>query len=847
MSFSSIKKPDLPQDIINFTPQEHLNYVKQCVVKLAAKGYQTLPLIFGTKKPPLAKWSELPIINPENCLNNFNPRDYEGAAKKFSPLTPSERLNLGLLLGRTLPNPLSGALYAIDMDDPDAERGELLLDMFRDGPGNLVLRKGSKGFQFYVRVLAEEITNRPSSRSRHAIPIELLGKGRQSVLPPSVYVDAEVWKELEVANINIEDIYADNPASVHFFQWITTPLWNVDCDELPLLSWNKWKEIEIYRSKPDSKLFTLHRTSYMGTGQGGGYHEAALQTFASYYAHNFPKDYILERFRQLSRQACRRGGLEEEFLNEWDVDKEAESLWDQTQAKFETGDWKTGTFISEGERIDKDVAIDTDNRKLGVLGRGKKGARKDVVTRDDDGRPRFQMVRKDDFDEYEHAHLAVGEFGGFDNLCKVYDPFTRARDPEKLYWYMNGYWQHVNINSRDSWLCDNIATKFGLTRRQAECTMDAILRMAPAKSATDFAEARKRYIKLKNCTLDLETLTRVEDSPNYFLTHMVDVVHDPFATCPRYDEFVSTLFTQTHLEENDYRNSEQLEADRLKSIEVYEEFMSHTLVEGADYQKCLFLRGEPNSGKTRAMEIAKFFHQKVGQISWSEFQNENARYRLTQVLINLCDEVDRKEEIKPAIFKRLVGGSGISVKKLYSDVQDDLPVKARLVFAFNDFPSTIEINNSIERRLLILSCNNIVPASVRDHQLIEKLEKEKSGILNRWLIALRRLRDRGDFDPPLSQSIEVAAFRSHNDVLGDFLTERCDFNDDSFCSIDDLFRAFRSFAEDCGHRFPYTKQSFRNRFRKEAVTRHIEPKVGRIGGQSARGYRIGLRMGYSEI
>lgn len=860
MSFSSIKKPPKPQDIVPFTPQEHLNYVKQCVIKLAGRGYQTIPLAFGSKKPVLSKWSEIPTVTPENCLVNFNPKTYVGFAKKVCALGGSERVNLGLLLGRPLPNPLSGTLFAVDMDDPNPEHGDLILNMFRDAPGQLVVRKGTKGFQFYVRVLAEEIQNRPSSKSKHKVPVELLGPGRQSVLPPSVYIDDSYWTrekgEEEPDELEINYIYEDSPESVHFFQWTTVPLWDVESDSLPLLSWNKWKEIEIFRQMPTSKLFTLHKTIYLGEGKGGGYHEAALQTLASYYAHNFPKDYILERFQQLSRQACRVGGCEQEFLDQWDVEKEVEALWEQTEGKFKSGDWKLETFVSVGEKLDKEVAIATDNRKVGA---GKKG-RKDVLTRDDAGRPKFQLVRKDDFDEYEYAHLTAEVMGGFGNLCKVYDPSTKSRDPEYVYWYVekdnsllsladksfaSGYWQQININARNSWLCDLVATHFGITRPMADATMDTLLRMTPARSKYELYADKKRYIKLRNGTFDLDTLALVPDSKDHFLTHMIDVEYDPFAKSPKYDEFMKTVFYQVKTEEYDYRTDEQLQKDCDISINAYEEFLANTLIEDDDFQRSLILRGEPNSGKSKAMELVTFFHPEVSRLSWSEMDNINARARLFDVLVNLTDEVDRYEKINAALFKRLIGGTGVTYKTLYKDIKDGKP-KCRFIFAFNDFPRTIEINNSIERRMLILSCNNIIPADIRDFKILQKLEAEKSGIFNRWVAALQRLRDRGDFEVPMSHSIEIDAFRNHNDVLGDFFRERCELHK-GFCSFDDLFRAFRTFAEDCGHRFPYTKQSFRSRFRKEAAVRKIDQKVGRVGTSSARGYAITLTGGGSEF
>lgn len=869
MSFSSIKKPLNPQDIVSLTPTEHLNYIKSCVVNLAAKGYQPLPLTFGTKKPYINEWSNLPTITSENCLTYFDPGKFIPAANKQCEIIASERVNVGLILGRPLPNPVSGVLLALDLDDKSErseEFGETLLDMFRDAPGKLVLRKGSKGFQFFIRVLAPEIHSSPGSKTKHKIGLELLAKGRQSCLAPSVWVDDKYWKlpqgEGEPDKVDIHYILEHTPEYVHFFKWVTVPLWEVDSDELPLMTVEKWKEIELFRLKPDSSLFELHKASYMGDGAGGGFHEAALKTFGSYYAHNFSREYMLERFKQLSRQACRRGGVEDEFNQSWDVEKEFLSLWEQTEGKFKTGDWSKETFISAGEKLDKNYAVSRDNRAAGVLPKAERSARgrKDVVTRDEGGRPLFQLVTKNEFDEIHFVQAVATELGGFDNLCKIYDPATKARDADYLYWYVEkdsevskflgkgfhtGFWQQLNVNVKESWLGDFIYSHFGLSGAMADIVTRGLLKLVPARSKTEFSAGSSRYVKLRNGTLDLDTLTLIEDSKEHCLTHMIDVEYDPFALAPRYEEFMDSLFTQIKTEEYDPRTPDQLLADKQTSINAYEEFMSNTLIEEDDFQRSLILRGEPNSGKSKAMELVKFFHPQVSHLSWSELDNVNARARLFEVRVNLTDEVDKYEKINASIFKGLIGGAGITYRHLYKNLRDGKP-KCRLVFAFNEFPKTIEINNSIERRMIILSCNNIVPSHLRDFKIMQKLEKEKSGILNKWLAALQRLRERGDYLVPASHTIEIEAFRNHNDVLGDFMRERC-IPGEGFASHDDLFRAFKGFAEECGHRFIYTKQSFRNRFRREAKARNIESKLGRVGNTSARGYAIRLTTEFSEI
>ena len=107
-------------------------------------------------------------------------------------------------------------------------------------------------------------------------------------------------------------------------------------------------------------------------------------------------------------------------------------------------------------------------------------------------------------------------------------------------------------------------------------------------------------------------------------------------------------------------------------------------------------------------------------------------------------------------------------------------------------PTFIASPDALERRLILLPCGEKIAQPDRQHY--NKLKAERSGILNRWIVALQRLRERGDFDLPETSMLEVTDYTSMQDSMTLFVSEWLIADADAETPIDELLNCYNSWA-----------------------------------------------------
>jgi phage/plasmid-associated DNA primase len=84
---------------------------------------------------------------------------------------------------------------------------------------------------------------------------------------------------------------------------------------------------------------------------------------------------------------------------------------------------------------------------------------------------------------------------------------------------------------------------------------------------------------------------------------------------------------------------------------------------------------------------------------------------------------------------------------------------------------------------------------------------ELEGLLVRAVVALRRLMDRGRFDPPPSCRQAAGAYRDRLDTVRGFVSESCTLHAEAWVSRPALYRSYREWAKDSG-RMALSAESF---------------------------------------
>ena len=155
-----------------------------------------------------------------------------------------------------------------------------------------------------------------------------------------------------------------------------------------------------------------------------------------------------------------------------------------------------------------------------------------------------------------------------------------------------------------------------------------------------------------------------------------------------------------------------------------------------------------------------------------------------------------------ALVKELTGGDTVKARRMREDFWSFRPTW-KVALATNSKPAVRGTDHGIWRRIRLVPFTQTFDGDRQDRKLSEKLKAEAEGILA-W--ALRGCLDwqaQGLGDPP-AVAQATAAYRSEQDIIGEFLSDRCTMAEGATVRAKDLRTAFDEWATDAGVRVPST-------------------------------------------
>jgi putative DNA primase/helicase len=161
-----------------------------------------------------------------------------------------------------------------------------------------------------------------------------------------------------------------------------------------------------------------------------------------------------------------------------------------------------------------------------------------------------------------------------------------------------------------------------------------------------------------------------------------------------------------------------------------------------------------------------------------------------------ASESDQERRISAAILKSITGGERLRAAKMYEQDRA-FDVTFKIWLSTNHEPSITDTSEGMWRRVHRVNFDVIIPPQKRDPQLVPKLIAEGSGILNWCLKGLRQYRA-GGLQVPDAISKATAEYRTSQDLVEQFLAERCEIDRKRFTAVDELYREFHWWAHDAG-------------------------------------------------
>lgn len=339
-----------------------------------------------------------------------------------------------------------------------------------------------------------------------------------------------------------------------------------------------------------------------------------------------------------------------------------------------------------------------------------------------------------------------------------------------------------------------------------------------------------RMVSCTNGLLDLSTRTVCAHTPALF--NVVSVPFDYHRDAPRPRAWL------------DFLNS--VWPDDKTSIALLQEFFGYVLSGATDMQKLLLLIGPTRSGKGT---IARLLAELVGRghVAGPTLASLGTNFGLAPLLGKpVAIIADARLGSTPAhtVVERLLSITGEDLltvdRKFREPWSGRLPT--RLLILSNELPRFRDSSAAIAGRMLILQMHRSFLGR-EDRGLDQRLTAELPGILNWALEGLDRLARTGRFTVPASSEDATRLMMDLASPVAAFVRECCIREPDATVPRDNLYDAWKRWAEDNGHHAG-AKSTFGRDLR--AVVPDLRDTQPRIGDSRVRYYeRIRLR-GYTD-
>lgn len=275
--------------------------------------------------------------------------------------------------------------------------------------------------------------------------------------------------------------------------------------------------------------------------------------------------------------------------------------------------------------------------------------------------------------------------------------------------------------------------------------------------------------------------------PESRLTYCLPISYDPKAECPKYDGALSDIFAKA--------------ADPAEVVRHWHEFVGYAIQPKRDIPSFWMLIGHGANGKS---SLLKTLLRLVGpgaalNESIGSFQKDNFSVATLQgKLLFIDDDVAEGVVLADGLLKKISETKEITARHIYGK-KFSFVSRALVVMAGNSYPTTNDVSDGMIRRVQIFPFDRAFKEGEANPALFPTIwEAELSGVLNRAIAGLQRLRQRPGFAVPVACENALHDFMTHAMPLVAFLDERCDFDPDARVRVSLLRASLKEWAKQQG-------------------------------------------------
>jgi putative DNA primase/helicase len=291
-----------------------------------------------------------------------------------------------------------------------------------------------------------------------------------------------------------------------------------------------------------------------------------------------------------------------------------------------------------------------------------------------------------------------------------------------------------------------------------------------------------------NGTVDLRTGELRPHDPQDRITRLAPVEYTPDAQAPAWERFLSDIFLGD------------------QELVAYIQRALGYSITGDTREDCVFIAwGSGRNGKTVLLEtVAAVVGDYARSVSpdlilargEKDDTHPHVLAELAGVRLATISETEEERRLNASRLKALSGRDTMTARHLYRPYFNFRP-QGKLWLRTNYKPRVTDHSVAMWERLRLIPFRAYFPPERRDKELPEKLLAEAPGILA-WLVKGAQAWLKTGLQEPAAVAEATAAYRSEQDIVGQWLEERTEADSQSITPFKALYDDYRSWCEEAG-------------------------------------------------
>ena len=334
------------------------------------------------------------------------------------------------------------------------------------------------------------------------------------------------------------------------------------------------------------------------------------------------------------------------------------------------------------------------------------------------------------------------------------------------------------------------------------------------------------FLNVANGVVNLRTGELLPHDRTLLLTKFIDVEFHPNTPYPEWEKFLDLVTG------GDLRLQQYLQAA-----------IGYTLTGRTDEHCLFFLFGTGQNGKTTFTEtLRQLFGDYARRVdiealmqTWGQGQAASPYVAgIAGARFVLSSEIPENRKLNKSLVKDLTGSDAISARYLFANPFTFVPSHKLWVYG-NYKPNVSGTDEGFWRRIRVIPFRVTIPNDKRRpmSEVLAAFQAEMPGILA-WAVAGCQLWQTYGLQMPDAVQAATSDYRNEQDVVQQFLEEKCEMRPEFSVEKDSLYKAWSGWCEAAGE-----KEALRRTkkwFTRQMINRGYEH--GGAGNQSLKGLRL---------